>query len=109
MQIIESALKNPLLLQRPIPAGSRRVAKAFPSDALEPKSQAHSQRQSTKTNRRTAFARIFRMISRRLWPQAHSTALSLSPSLPKRKLRPSRPSLFRCPMVGSIAERRFHL
>src|SRR3712207_2325035 len=44
--------------------------------------------------------------SRRLWPAAARMTLAASPSVPSRKLRPSRPSLFMWPMTGSMALRR---
>src|SRR3954465_15719751 len=44
--------------------------------------------------------------SRRLWPAAARMALIASPCAPNRRLRSTRPSLFRCPITGSIALRR---
>src|SRR3954471_7643708 len=44
--------------------------------------------------------------SRRLWPTAARMALIASPGAPNRRLRSTRPSLFRCPITGSIALRR---
>src|SRR3954469_21342405 len=44
--------------------------------------------------------------SRRLWPAAARMALIASPCAPNRRLRSTRPSLFRCPITGSMALRR---
>src|SRR4051812_16951787 len=44
--------------------------------------------------------------SRRLWPAAARMALIASPGAPNRRLRSTRPSLFRCPITGSMALRR---
>lgn len=48
------------------------------------------------------WARIMRM----LCPQPQSTAWSASPSVPLRAQRARRPSVFMCPITGSIALRR---
>src|SRR4029450_2553451 len=43
---------------------------------------------------------------RRLWPTAVSVMFAASPSRPFRWQRPRWPSVFMCPITGSIAERR---
>ena len=51
-------------------------------------------------------SRSFLSSSLMLWPAPHRTACNASPSAPFNGLRASRPSVFICPIVGSIALRR---
>ena len=51
-------------------------------------------------------SRSFFIRSRILWPAPQSTACNASPSAPFNGFRSSRPSVFMCPIVGSMALRR---
>jgi small-conductance mechanosensitive channel len=67
----------------------------------------HASCRTTRAAQRRAHKALSQATrSRRLWPAAARMALIASPCAPNRRLRSTRPSLFRCPITGSMALRR---